>query len=108
LVSSLTEQESLHYRLKGHIENVGSWGHEYIRTLAGEIGQEYQQRQAEEKPVEDLMGLVRQIIPFHVQHNAEPEAVDLLMEVESLEMLMEHVGPTNFRRTCLYLLSFAR
>jgi hypothetical protein len=57
----------------------------------------------EDKPVDDLMGLVKQIVPFHVkvivsfrcmvswkqyieefillQHNAEPEAVDLLMEV---------------------------
>jgi len=31
--------------------------------------------------VEDLLGLVRQIVPFHMANNAEPEAVDLLVEV---------------------------
>jgi 26S proteasome regulatory subunit N1 len=49
--------------------------------LAGEIGNEFQQRQTDEQPVDDLMDLVKQIVPFHVKHNAEPEAVDLLMEV---------------------------
>ena len=76
-----------------------------------------------------------------MQHNAEPEAVDLLMEVphnifsffwfliwvssllfllslkhmvytqlqvEDLDLLVEHVDNTNFRRTCLYLTSAAR
>jgi hypothetical protein len=38
--------------------------------------------QIEEQPVDDLMDLVKQIVPFHVKHNAEPEAVDLLMEVQ--------------------------
>jgi hypothetical protein len=37
--------------------------------------------------VEDLMGLVTQIVPYHMSHNAEPEAVDLLLEVR------ERVGP---------------
>ena len=25
-------------------DNLGSWGHEFVRSLAGEIGQEYNQR----------------------------------------------------------------
>jgi hypothetical protein len=31
--------------------------------------------------VDDLLTLVRQIVPFHMTNNAEPEAVDLLVEV---------------------------
>nr|XP_011464927.1 PREDICTED: 26S proteasome non-ATPase regulatory subunit 2 homolog A-like [Fragaria vesca subsp. vesca]XP_011464928.1 PREDICTED: 26S proteasome non-ATPase regulatory subunit 2 homolog A-like [Fragaria vesca subsp. vesca] len=54
------------------------------------------------------MELVQQIVAFHTRHNAEPEAVDLLMEVEDLDLLVEHVGKTNFKRTCLYLISLAR
>lgn len=33
--------ESLKYRLKGSGADVGQWGHEYVRNLAAEVGQEY-------------------------------------------------------------------
>jgi 26S proteasome regulatory subunit N1 len=39
---------------------------------------------------EDLLPLVRDIVPFHMAHNAEPEAVDLLIETERLDLLLEH------------------
>ncbi|XP_050250074.1 golgin candidate 6-like [Quercus robur] len=35
------ERESLKYRLEGSGGDIGSWGHEYVRNLAGEISQEY-------------------------------------------------------------------
>ncbi|OWM78671.1 26S proteasome non-ATPase regulatory subunit 2 homolog A [Punica granatum] len=107
-MSAEGERESLKYRLLGSEGDIGSWGHEYVRNLAGEIAQEYSKRQSEEAPIDDLMELVQQIVAFHMKHNAEPEAVDLLMEVEDLDMLMEHVDSTNFKRTCLYLTSAAR
>ncbi|OIW08347.1 hypothetical protein TanjilG_03023 [Lupinus angustifolius] len=81
---------------------------ESMRNLAGEIAQEYAKRQTDESPIDELMELVQQIVAFHMKHNAEPEAVDLLMEVEDLDMLVEHVDKTNFRRTCIYLTSSAR
>ncbi|KAL9252123.1 26S proteasome non-ATPase regulatory subunit 2 homolog A-like protein [Drosera capensis] len=102
------ERESLKYRLLGSEGDIGSWGHEYVRNLAGEIAHEYSKRQSEEGPIDDLMDLVQQIVKFHMKHNAEPEAVDLLMEVEDLDLLVEHVDATNFRRTCLYLKATAR
>ncbi|XVE92732.1 hypothetical protein REPUB_Repub01dG0125000 [Reevesia pubescens] len=107
-MSAEGERESLKYRLLGSEGDIGSWGHEYVRNLAGEIAQEYMKRQSEEAPIEDLMELVQQIVAFHMKHNAEPEAVDLLMEVEDLDLLVEHVDRTNFGRTCLYLKSSAR
>ncbi|GLT27511.1 hypothetical protein SLA2020_025020 [Shorea laevis] len=107
-MSAEGERESLKYRLLGSDGDIGSWGHEYVRNLAGEIAQEYMKRQSEEAPIEDLMELVQQIAAFHMQHNAEPEAVDLLMEVEDLDLLVEHVDKANFKRTCLYLTSSAR
>ncbi|KAH7860218.1 hypothetical protein Vadar_010834 [Vaccinium darrowii] len=97
-MSAEGERESLKYRLLGSEGDIGSWGHEYVRNLAGEIAQEYAKR----------------------QHNAEYEAVDLLMEVEDLDMLGDdvdrtnnkrlgdQVDPTNNKRTCLYLTSAAR
>lgn len=107
-MSAEGERESLKYRLLGSAGDIGSWGHEYVRNLAGEIAQEYVKRQSEEASIDDLMELVQQIAAFHMKHNAEPEAVDLLMEVEDLDLLVEHVDSTNFRRPCLYLTSSAR
>uniref|UniRef100_A0A5B6YM08 26S proteasome non-ATPase regulatory subunit 2 homolog n=1 Tax=Davidia involucrata TaxID=16924 RepID=A0A5B6YM08_DAVIN len=107
-MSAEGERESLKYRLLGSEGDIGSWGHEYVRNLAGEIAQEYAKRQNEEAPIDDLMELVQQIVAFHMKHNAEPEAVDLLMEVEDLDLLVEHVDSTNYKRTCLYLTSAAR
>ncbi|XP_019413576.1 PREDICTED: 26S proteasome non-ATPase regulatory subunit 2 homolog A-like [Lupinus angustifolius] len=107
-MSAEGERESLKFRLLGSSGDIGSWGHEYVRNLAGEIAQEYAKRQTDESPIEELMELVQQIVAFHMKHNAEPEAVDLLMEVEDLDMLIEHVDKTNFKRTCIYLTSSAR
>ncbi|XP_058752979.1 26S proteasome non-ATPase regulatory subunit 2 homolog A-like [Vicia villosa] len=107
-MSAEGERESLKYRLFGTEGDIGSWGHEYVRNLAGEIAQEYVQRQSYEAPMDELIELVRQIVAFHMNYNSEPEAVDLLMEVEDLDMLNEYVNKTNFKRTCLYLTSSAR
>lgn len=107
-MSAEGERESLKYRLLGSKDDIGSWGHEYVRNLAGEIAQEYAKRQNEDAPIDDLMDLVQQIVAFHMKHNAEPEAVDLLMEVEDLDLLVEHVDKTNYKRTCLYLTAAAK
>ena len=45
LCSTLFFQESLGYRLTGSGGDIGSWGHEYVRNLAGEIAEEYTMRQ---------------------------------------------------------------
>ncbi len=51
-------------------DGVSSWGHEYIRSLSGEIGEEYHVRRETGKGVDDLLSLVAQIVPFHMTHNA--------------------------------------
>ncbi|KAF5950194.1 hypothetical protein HYC85_012187 [Camellia sinensis] len=78
------------------------------KNLAGEIVEEYMKRQSEDLSVDDLMELVEQIVAFLMEHNAEFEAVDLLMQVEDLYLVLEHVDSTNYKRTCLYLLSADR
>ncbi|KAF8094330.1 hypothetical protein N665_0365s0017 [Sinapis alba] len=107
-MSAEGERESLGYRLTGSGGDIGSWGHEYVRNLAGEVAVEYTIRQVQESSIVDLMDLVRQIVAFHMKHNTETEAVDLLMDVEDLDLLLDHVKQTNFRRTCNYLTSAAR
>jgi len=128
------ERESLNYKLlgikdyktlekNGHeagtkmtkTDNVGIWGHEFARSIAGEIGQEYNARVIDgsdpdsDEPFTDLLQLVDVIVPFHVTHNAEAEAVDLLIEVQRLKKLLDShaVDENNYGRICLYLIKTA-
>ena len=110
------KRESLRYKLEGTRSELGDWGHEFVRNLAGEIGQEFQARIEKEASGgslqtdnEDLMELVNVIVPFHLAHNAEAEAVDLLMEMGALRQLLDssHIDATNYQRVCLYLLTSA-
>jgi len=98
--------EALKYRLLGSHEEIGSWGHEYVRHLAGEVANDWQQESTTPQRKEILAGLVKEIVPYHVKHNAEAEAADLLMEIEKLELIDEHVTEEDTcQRICLYLTS---
>ncbi|CAG8655494.1 46371_t:CDS:10 [Gigaspora margarita] len=99
------KRDSLKYRLKGLREDPGSWGHEYVRHLSTEIGQEYEYRQENELPSEDLMTLALEIVPFFLKHNAEADAVDLLLELEAIEKLPDFVDKDTYARVCLYMVS---
>lgn len=48
-------RESLKFCLEGTKKNLIEWGHEYLRALAGEVGQEYNKRIEDSKSIEDLM-----------------------------------------------------
>lgn len=107
-------RECLRFKLQGTQVNIASWGHEYVRSLAGEISEEFNQRMldtaADDEPnVDELMVLVDDIVPFQMRHNAEAEAVDLLLEVRQLSKLLEMpvVDERNYERVCLYLLRTA-
>lgn len=97
--------EALQYCLKGTRKELVSWGHEYLRCLAGQIGQEFESRMADGASVDEINQLVDQIIPEFINHNEEPEAVDLLLEVERLSALIDFTNTNNFQRVCNYLLS---
>ena len=53
------------------------------------------------------MGLVDTIIAYFIDHHEEPEAIDLLMEVEKLDKVVQFINTHNYERVCLYLLSCA-
>ncbi len=97
--------DCLTYCLQGSRVNLVSWGHEYLRCLAGQIGTQYQSRIEKSEPVDDILQLVDQIIPEFINHNEEAEAVDLLMEVERLSKLSDFCNKNNYERVCVYLLS---
>jgi len=94
--------ETLHYRLQGSHEEIGTWGHEYVRHLAGEIAVEWNR---DEISKESLTKLALEIVPFNMKHNAEAEACDLLMEIEKLDHLDKFMDKDVFQRVCLYLVS---
>lgn len=54
-----------------------------ISHLSLEIGAEYDERVGMGKTeMDDLVSLIDEIVPFLATHNAEPEACDLLLEVD--------------------------
>lgn len=100
------DRECLKYRLLGSQEEIGSWGHEYVRHLAGEICQEYATLiDKKSDHMKQLMSLAEDIVPYHMTHNAEAEACDLVMEIERLDMLHQYVDEDAFPRVTLYLTS---
>ncbi|EEH10113.1 26S proteasome regulatory subunit [Histoplasma capsulatum G186AR] len=97
--------ETLKYRLLAKSDDLGSWGHEYIRHLALEIGQEYQVRVTDDKDVQDLVDLSLSLVPYFLAHNAEADAVDLLSELEMIEEIPQFLDENTYSRVCLYMVS---
>lgn len=88
----------------------GSWGHEYIRHLAAELGSEFTIRKGakdteeKKKGIAELHALSEECAKFLLLHNAEPDAVDLLEEVEIAGHLIGLVDEKNYARVCQYML----
>lgn len=112
-MATVESRECLHFKLQGSQEDIGEWGHEYIRHLTLEISNEWEQRLSSEEGAaghantQDLEQLVDRIILFDMLHNSEPEACDLLMEVGLLEKLIPLCDERNYSRVCQYLLTTA-
>ncbi|KAJ7839597.1 armadillo-type protein [Mycena olivaceomarginata] len=105
----------------------GTWGHEYVRHLAAELGDEYTFRETEadaptptpapeagkeEAPaepkiigtIEDLRALAKECAVFLIGHNAEPDAVDLLEELEIVDEIAQLVDDNTYNRVCQYMI----
>ena len=94
-----------------------SWGHEYVRHLAAELGEEYSLREFDEEgeekasdenqvsgTVDDLRTLAIECATFLLQHNAEPDAVDLLEELEIVDRIVDIVDENTYERVCQYMI----
>lgn len=105
------DKQSLKYRLLSNIdESICDWGHEYLRHLALEIGDEYSENLENGVSKEEsnnllLVKLSLQIVPYFLKHNAESEAIDLLLEIEEIEKLPQYVDKDTYSRVCLYMVS---
>lgn len=97
---------SLKYRLLSTDETIADWGHEYMRHLALEIGESYQEKLGyDDDYITKLVQLATKIVPFFLKHNAEADAVDLLLEIECIDKLTQFVDESTFARVCLYMVS---
>ncbi|KAL7731870.1 hypothetical protein ACLKA6_017447 [Drosophila palustris] len=97
-------KDCLAYRfLCDRTQTIGDWGHEYVRHLSGEISAHYHDTTGDFRI--QLIELVKQIIPYNMEHNAEADACDLLIEIDHLHLLAEYVDESAYPRVCLYLQS---
>lgn len=99
--------QTLKFRLLSRTkdEDLGSWGHEYIRHLSLEIGKDYERRLEKEEETQDLTHLALSLVPYFLKHNAEADAVDLLSELEMIDELPKYLDENTYSRTCLYMAS---
>ncbi|GMM34215.1 proteasome regulatory particle base subunit [Saccharomycopsis crataegensis] len=105
LGSSNKKMDALKYRLLSSEADTAEWGHEYVRHLALEIGEEYGERLEKTEATDDLLKLALEIVPFFLEHNGEADAVDLLLEIEGIENLPDYVDKNTYSRVCLYMVS---
>ncbi|KAM4057033.1 proteasome/cyclosome repeat domain-containing protein [Hirsutella rhossiliensis] len=85
-------QDTLKYRLLAPTTDIGSWGHEYVRHLALEIGEVYAKRITADEPTKDLVDLALVLVPLYIKSNAEADAVDLMSELEIIEEIPSMVN----------------
>lgn len=97
--------DTLAYRLAAPSQDLGSWGHEYVRHLALEIGQDYQRRMTDDGDPRELIDLARIIVPYFLGHNAEADAVDLLSELERIQEIPQYLDENTYSRICYYMVS---
>ena len=91
------------YRLASPTENIGFWGHEYVRCLTRVL------LRAAANPKElpantDLTSLSDQIAKYYMSQKDEPDVCDLYLELGCLEKLVSLVDSESYSRTCTYLL----
>ena len=120
--SDTGKRDTLSFRLVSNsAEAPGLWGHEYVRHLAAELGEEFTAMYGsltEELPnghgtdgnaeqrkytVGQLRALAMEIVDFFLKHNAEADAVDLLLELECVGELVGRVDEKNWPRVCQYM-----
>ena len=95
--------DMLDYCLKGSLKDLNTWGHAYLSSLSGQVGIQYGKRVAAGESTANLLELVDIIVPEFINHNEEPNAVDLMMETESLHKLNNFCNTRNYDRVCRYL-----
>ena len=108
MVVTDTEETSLSWILKGERKNITEWGQEFIKALSADISTEYNSRLDKAESTDELINLVKEMVPFLIEKHCENDAIDLLIEVERLNDMLEFVNENNYKKICLYLISISK
>ena len=106
--SDENRRDTLKYRLLSPSTNLDGWGHEYMRHLALEIGEEYQKRMdegLEDVDTDELADMAMALVPYFLKHNAEADAVDILSELEIIDQIEKFLDEDTYHRVCMYMVS---
>ncbi len=76
-----------------------------MRALSGDISGEFEEREEKGRPTSDLVAMIDEIVDFNCKHNAEFDAVDLLVEVEMLAKMLPYIDVQNAPRVCRYIVA---
>lgn len=76
---------------------------ECLRHLCAQMPVEFAAAEVGSSKQVQLMDLVKELVKYCLDHHAEAEACDLLMEIERVELLLDYVTEDNHHRVCLYL-----
>lgn len=98
-------QDTLKFRLLAPTSDIGSWGHEYTRHLALELGEVFTKRVTADEPTQDLIDLALVLVPLFLKSNAEADAVDLMSELEIIKEIPKFLDKDTYPRVCLYMVS---
>jgi 26S proteasome regulatory subunit N1 len=116
--SDTGKRDTLHFRIISQsTEPPGLWGHEYVRHLAAELGEEWGSYYASLVETDDkddkeegrrydgdqLRSLALELVGFFLQHNAEADAVDILLELEYIQAIKDKTDEKSFERVCRYM-----
>jgi len=100
------DNDCLRYLQQGTMQmNLEELGEEFILTLSGDLANEYLNCLEEEKDPSEIHALTQQILPVMFRTGNEINVVDLLLEVDRLDLLKEHVTNDNFMRIFNYLVA---
>ncbi|CCW67475.1 unnamed protein product [Phytomonas sp. Hart1] len=94
---------SLAHKLKGTLDDLAEWGHEYLRFLAGEIAAEWEELIRKHENINHLSNLVDQITQYMIAHQDEPTCMDLLIEINDVKRILGFVDSSNYKRVANYL-----
>ncbi|CBZ24022.1 proteasome regulatory non-ATPase subunit,putative [Leishmania mexicana MHOM/GT/2001/U1103] len=98
----------LEHKLKGTKNDLAQWGHEYLRFLAGAIGEEWRERPTNKESTDYLNGFVDQIVSYMLAHQDEATAIDLLMEIDGVTRILPLVEASNYKRIANYIAAISK
>jgi 26S proteasome regulatory subunit N1 len=110
--------ECIDYKIQGHPTDLASWGYEYVRHLGGDIVKKMKRQSSESENADDtpfallsknnsLISATQTVVRYLIEHQDEPTAVDIAMELGALQFVAPLVDENNCDRVGPYLTALA-